>query len=151
MTIARPETTTDRDILHRHHRFVLSADEIASRASTWEQRMAVKYYQKLFKEYALCDLSRYKASLSISSLFIVSDARPLNCKENKVGLRWRTEKEVVDGKGQFICGHLACSKSEDLHSYEVNFAYVEEDMRKNELVKVNKSNNFFSVIYIKNR
>ena len=39
---------------------------------------------KLFKEYAIADLSRHK--------------------EGKVGLRWRTQKEVVAGRGQFSCG-----------------------------------------------
>ena len=38
---------------------------------------------KLFKEYAIADLSRHK--------------------EGRVGLRWRTQ-EVVSGRGQFICG-----------------------------------------------
>lgn len=41
-------------------------------------RMAKRYYDKLFREYALADLTRYK--------------------EGKVGLRWRTEREVVEGK-----------------------------------------------------
>ena len=38
-------------------------------------RMALKYYQRLCKEYAICDLSRYR--------------------EGAVGLRWRTEREVL--------------------------------------------------------
>ena len=38
---------------------------------------------KLYKEYAIADLSRHR--------------------EGKVGLRWRTQKEVVSGRGQFIC------------------------------------------------
>ncbi|CAM9306421.1 unnamed protein product, partial [Phaeothamnion confervicola] len=40
--------------------------------------MALKYYRRLYKEYALADLSRYT--------------------EGKVGLRWRTESEVIAGK-----------------------------------------------------
>ncbi len=78
--------------------------------------MSVKYYQKLFKEYALADLSRYQ--------------------ENKIGLRWRTEKEVVVGKGQFICGNKACQVTRDLHSYEVFFSYKEQGEKKQCLVKV---------------
>ena len=50
---------------------------------SWEQRLAIRYYNRLFKEYALVDLTSYKV--------------------NKIGIRWRTEKEVVDGKGQFTC------------------------------------------------
>jgi protein FRA10AC1 len=51
-------------------------------------------------------------------------------------MRWRIEKEVVDGKGQFICGDKRCPIKEDLKSWEVNFAYVEHGERKNALVKL---------------
>lgn len=78
--------------------------------------MAKKYYSKLFKEYCICDLSRYK--------------------ENKVALRWRIEQEVVLGKGQFICGNKVCDQKEGLNSWEVNFNYVERGERKNALVKL---------------
>lgn len=72
--------------------------------------MARKFYNKLFKEFALADLSKYR--------------------EGKVGLRWRTEAEVEMGKGHLSCGGLHCTRpaetsssvsSEDssLHSYEV--------------------------------
>jgi protein FRA10AC1 len=27
---------------------------------SWETKLAKKYYDKLFKEYCICDLSRYK-------------------------------------------------------------------------------------------
>lgn len=30
----------------------------------------------------------------------------------QVALRWRTEAEVVSGKGQFVCGEKHCSRSE---------------------------------------
>ena len=76
------------------------------------------------QEYALADLSFYK--------------------EGRIGLRWRTEAEVVEGKGQFMCGNITkrrdkkgCSEREPhLHSYELNFAYLEHGQKKNELVKV---------------
>jgi protein FRA10AC1 len=57
-------------------------------------------------------------------------------KENRIGFRWRTEAEVIDGKGQFVCGNIACSETTDLRSYEVNFGYVEAGARKNALVKL---------------
>lgn len=41
-------------------------------------------HSKLFKEYAIADLSRHR--------------------EGRVGLRWRTQREVVNGTGQFACG-----------------------------------------------
>ncbi|KAJ8983919.1 hypothetical protein NQ317_006723 [Molorchus minor] len=69
-----------------------------------------------FKEYCIGDLSLYK--------------------ENKIALRWRTEKEVVAGKGQFTCGNKRCGKNEELRTWEVNFAYVEHDEKKNALVKI---------------
>ena len=57
-------------------------------------------------------------------------------------MRWRTEKEVVDGKGQFSCGEVNCASANlqfkrDLCSYEVPFSYVSRDGKKNTtLVKV---------------
>lgn len=57
-------------------------------------------------------------------------------KENRIGLRWRTEKEVVSGKGQFECGNKKCTAREGLRSYEVNFAYTEAGESKQALVKL---------------
>lgn len=54
----------------------------------------------------------------------------------KIGLRWRTEKEVIAGKGQFTCASKRCDSKDNLHSYEVPFSYSEQGMAKNELVKV---------------
>mgnify|MGYP003692569863 FL=1 len=42
--------------------------------SKWETRMAVKYYDKLFKEYCIADMSHYKSG--------------------RIGLRWRSQSEV---------------------------------------------------------
>ncbi|KAM0052317.1 putative folate-sensitive fragile site protein Fra10Ac1 [Helianthus debilis subsp. tardiflorus] len=57
-------------------------------------------------------------------------------KTGKVGLRWRTEKEVISGKGQFVCGNKHCNEKEGLASYEVNFAYFEAGENKQALVKL---------------
>ncbi|CAO3655917.1 unnamed protein product [Mucor hiemalis] len=84
--------------------------------ASWEQRVAKKYYDKLFKEYAICELKYYK--------------------EGKIALRWRAEKEVMSGKGQFICASTRCESTTSLKSWEVNFGYIEENEKKNELVKV---------------
>lgn len=86
--------------------------------ATWEERLARKYYDKLFKEYCICDLSRYK--------------------ENKIANRFRIEKEIVTGKGQFICGEVSCKEETGLRTWEVNFAYVEAGERKNALVKISE-------------
>ena len=53
-------------------------------------------------------------------------------------MRWRIEKEVVDGKGQFICGNKKCQIRDFLKTWEVNFGYVEQGEKKNALVKLRK-------------
>jgi len=77
--------------------------------------LAKRYYAKLFKEYCIIDVSRYK--------------------ENKFGMRWRLEKEVVIGKGQFVCANKKCEAVKKLRTWEVNFGYVEHSVKKNALVK----------------
>lgn len=54
----------------------------------------------------------------------------------QVALRWRTEQEVVIGKGQFECGSKKCQTKEQLKSWEVNFGYEERGEKKNALVKL---------------
>ncbi len=68
------------------------------------------------QEYCIADLSRYR--------------------EQRVGMRWRTQPEVVSGKGQFVCGAKRCDVGDGLVSYEVNFAYEECGEQKNALVKL---------------
>ncbi|KAF6735368.1 FRA10AC1-like protein [Oryzias melastigma] len=110
----RVKDKTDLDVLRENHRFLWRDEDEDD--MTWEKELAKKYYDKLFKEYCIADLSRYK--------------------ENKFGFRWRTENEVVSGKGQFQCGHKRCEKDEGLKSWEVNFAYVEHGEKRNALVKL---------------
>ena len=95
-------TARDMDVLRRTFRFVRDDEDDARHAHEWERRMAVRYYAKLFREYAICDLRYFR--------------------DGRVGLRWRTEQEVVMGRGQFSCGAKGCAEREGLHSYEVNFA-----------------------------
>ncbi|KAM4636558.1 protein FRA10AC1 homolog [Discoglossus pictus] len=104
----------DLDIIRENHRFLWQEED--EEDMTWEKRLAKKYYDKLFKEYCIADLSRYK--------------------ENKFGFRWRVEKEVISGKGQFVCGNKRCDEKEGLKSWEVNFAYVEHGEKRNALVKL---------------
>ncbi|XP_059057435.1 protein FRA10AC1 homolog isoform X2 [Achroia grisella] len=114
--LLRRDTSNDRtdlDVIRGNHKFLWDEDDVAD---TWEKQLAKKYYDKLFKEYCICDLSRFK--------------------ENKVALRWRVEKEVVLGKGQFQCGNKQCNNVNDLKSWEVNFAYLENRIKKNALVKL---------------
>ncbi|KAK9813683.1 hypothetical protein WJX73_003513 [Symbiochloris irregularis] len=105
---------TDYDSLVEQHRFIRQPED--DRGNSWEVRLARKYYSKLFKEYAIVDLSRYKLG--------------------QLGLRWRTEAEVREGKGQFLCGAKGCSEQRTLASFEVPFSYMEAGQRKQALVKV---------------
>lgn len=54
----------------------------------------------------------------------------------RIGLRWRTEREVIAGRGQFTCASKHCNSEKNLHSYEVPFDYSENNVKKSELVKV---------------
>ncbi|KAH6568259.1 hypothetical protein BASA50_008931 [Batrachochytrium salamandrivorans] len=110
----KPTNVTEADILKHHHRFLRSEEDDAE--NTWETRIAKKYYDKLFKEYCLAELKLYK--------------------EGKIAMRWRIQQEVISGKGQFECGNLKCNSKDKLQSWEVNFAYMEDDNRKNALVKL---------------
>ncbi|XP_073684839.1 protein FRA10AC1 isoform X1 [Garra rufa] len=105
---------TDLDVVRENHRFLWRDED--EEDMTWEKELAKKYYDKLFKEYCIADLSRYK--------------------ENKFGFRWRIENEVISGKGQFLCGNKRCECKEGLKSWEVNFAYVEQGEKRNALVKL---------------
>lgn len=133
-------TTTDLDELKKHHRFLREDDddddkkeeeETGTRRGRGEEeeakmslllnegeRVAKKYEGKLFKEYAIPDLSRWDTQ--------------------GVGLRWRTEKEVARGKGVDICGEKRCSERKNLSTFELNFRYKEGGRGevKNALVKV---------------
>ncbi|XP_065906300.1 protein FRA10AC1-like [Dysidea avara] len=103
----------DYDVLKEQHCFLWDHED---EPLGWESKLAKAYYDKLFKEYSISDLSRYK--------------------ENKIALRWRVEKEVVSGKGQFVCGNKHCDEMSDLQSWEVNFGYMEHGEKKNALVKL---------------
>ncbi|KAH7290536.1 hypothetical protein KP509_30G052500 [Ceratopteris richardii] len=93
---------TDQDTLRETYRFIRTEEDDSD--NTWEQRLAKRYYDKLFKEYCIADMSHYK--------------------DGKIGMRWRSEKEVISGKGQFIFGSKNCDVKEDLSSYERIFTDV---------------------------
>lgn len=62
-------------ILESAHRFIRNEDEEESNDLEFGDRIAVKYEQSLFREYANIDLKHYKTKDGFS-------------------LRWRTEEEV---------------------------------------------------------
>ncbi|VDM38864.1 unnamed protein product [Toxocara canis] len=108
---------TDHDVLRERYRFIWDEKELSEAAEkSWEFRLAKRYYDKLFKEYCIADLSHYK--------------------KNRIAMRWRVEKEVRSGKGQFECGNKQCLQRENLTSWEVNFGYIEDRVKKNVLVKL---------------
>eukprot|EP00914_Ancora_sagittata_P032719 GHVO01066097.1.p1 GENE.GHVO01066097.1~~GHVO01066097.1.p1 ORF type:complete len:266 (-),score=48.10 GHVO01066097.1:44-820(-) len=113
--MASTKLKSDHELLTEAHEFLW---EDYQQPSSWEEKLAKAYYDRLYKEYALADLTKYKTG--------------------QIGLRWRTQKEVIHGKGQFVCGNLACEVRQQnaLKSYEVNFKYKEKGMRKNALVKL---------------
>jgi protein FRA10AC1 len=102
-----PAALSDYDELRAHYRFVLPDDDEMINddnnttttttndnnrkkyGSTWQERMVKNYHKGLYKEYVLADLSRV---LDIG----------------KIGLRWRTEVEVKNGRGFRCCGNLTC-------------------------------------------
>lgn len=111
MGIMQQQHRTDFDVLKEHFRFAWREGEedesscACMRVCTWMDRptgrptrvplpstltyaggarMAKRYVSKLFKEYALADLSRYK--------------------QGQVGLRWRVEREVIEGKASLKTG-----------------------------------------------
>eukprot|EP00850_Spirogloea_muscicola_P016696 SM000137S00474 [mRNA] locus=s137:305665:309290:+ [translate_table: standard] len=166
---------TDLDTLWETYRFIRSENDDAD--GTWEQRLARRYHDKLFKEYCIADMSRYKENkarfwhlhpwlwmqwAALLTRHAVRICVPLNAKATpasillQIGMRWRVAKEVVLGKGQFVCGSKGCDERAGLHSYEalridiewilienvallsksVNFAYKEAGEEKQALVKL---------------
>ena len=96
-------------------RFVRDDDEDAKTIGDYKVRDAVRYYQQLYREYAIMDLTHFQ--------------------DTKIGMRWRLEREVIEGKGETICCVKGCHAREALNSYEIPFCYEEDGARKTELVK----------------
>lgn len=87
---------------------------------TWPSTRAAHcsklYYERLLREYSITDLSLYK--------------------QGKIGLRWRTPMEIIQGKGHFSCASKTCSTSHGLSSIELEFAFIEDGHSRRCLVKV---------------
>ncbi|CAD2109744.1 conserved protein, unknown function [Plasmodium vinckei] len=99
---------TDYDILKKKYKFIHDV-------SNEKNSLLQNYYSSICNKYVICDLSKYK--------------------EGKIGLRWRTEEEIVKGKGHIICSSKKCDNT-DLNTYEFLFQYVEEGIEKKTNVKV---------------
>lgn len=109
-------TSSDLEALKGSHQLVRNDTFDEQHCDDWRVRMARRYYNQLYKEFAIIDLTRYK--------------------EGKFGLRWRTEAEVINDKGQKICASKHCDQSTVLATFELPFKYAEDGIIKRELVKV---------------
>ncbi|CAE6450413.1 unnamed protein product [Rhizoctonia solani] len=117
---------SEMDGLVENHKFLRDDDDKELQELGPEERIAVKYYRGLFKEFAVVDLKHYKSG--------------------QFALRWRTEPEVISGLGQFTCGNTRCAyhQADDdrpvpqpkLITLELPFGYVEDQEAKSALVKV---------------
>ena len=81
--LPQPQQTaakSDYDSLREAHRFIRSAEDDAD--DSWEARLARRYYAKLFREYAIADLSRHKVragSAVLQALCRCGEVSPLPC------------------------------------------------------------------------
>ncbi|KAF5153621.1 Folate-sensitive fragile site protein Fra10Ac1 family protein [Theileria parva strain Muguga] len=106
-----PKKITDYDVLKKHYTFLNDEND-----KSWESNLVSNYHETLFKEFAVCDLSKYKSG--------------------DIALRWRSANEVVEGKCESICANVSCTETLNLSSYEVLFNYIEHKVKKQALVKV---------------
>ncbi|CAA9986211.1 conserved protein, unknown function [Plasmodium knowlesi strain H] len=98
----------DYDVLKKKYQFVHDA-------AKENNSLLQKYYKSICNKYVVCYLSEYK--------------------EKKIGLRWRTEDEIVSGKGHMICSANDCENT-DLKTYEFLFRYDEGGIQKETKVKL---------------
>ncbi|KAK2193575.1 hypothetical protein NP493_11g02037 [Ridgeia piscesae] len=77
---------TDIDVIRENHRFLWQDDDDAE--GSWEKRLAKSYYDKLFKEYCIADLSYYKENKQHTRL----------CPDCSYKLNYRHKRKEVKGK-----------------------------------------------------
>ena len=110
---------SDFEALKKAFRFVRPDNDVEDEhGNTGYEAMAKAFEAKLFREFAVADLSRSERSM--------------------IGLRWRTARECQSGKGETSCGALECRATEDLSCFELPFTYREgpERAKKTTLVKL---------------
>ncbi|KAI5475918.1 protein FRA10AC1 [Pseudohyphozyma bogoriensis] len=87
----RPATKHDLDVLKERNQFIRE-EGVDPESLSWEDRLAAKWYSSLFREFAVVNLKHYKSG--------------------QIALRWRTEDEVLLGKGHLTCASLRCEYHE---------------------------------------
>ena len=55
--MTRSKDKRDFDVIKENHQFLWEEDDAVD---TWGKQIAKKYHDKLFKEYCICDLRKYK-------------------------------------------------------------------------------------------
>jgi len=89
-------TDSDYEELKKSYKFIVDEDgdnddgkdPSSDQASSWKDRMVQRYHRHLYKTHVIADLTQYNTS--------------------RIGLRWRTEQEVIRGKGVDTCGNKHC-------------------------------------------
>ncbi|KAF8440449.1 folate-sensitive fragile site protein Fra10Ac1-domain-containing protein [Boletus edulis BED1] len=118
-TAPNPAAVTEFDILKASHEF-LRDDAEGKGKTSWNDQLATKYYNSLYREFAICDLKHYKSG--------------------NFALRWRTESEVLGGIGDTSCANTRCEhhrpSASDLSTLELPFTYEEHGRQKEALVKI---------------
>jgi hypothetical protein len=148
---------SDADVLAQHHRFIRTIEDdqaVLSKHPPAELRLARRYYDRLFKEYAIADLSlaqkrrdeERQLAREVAEAEQGENADSLRRRladlksqpPPQIGLRWRTRAEVVSGRGHLSCGNRACSEKAALSTFEVPFSWVEigAEAPRSALVKV---------------
>ena len=74
--VIKHSTAFQSGLVCTHQPFLLCCrfirDEADDKDDTWEVRLAKRYYSKLFKEYCIADLSRYKVIASVLAQVLAS-------------------------------------------------------------------------------
>ena len=115
----------------------------AEGSTSWNDQLAKKYYDSLYREFAICDLKHYKSG-NVRRFAILSQSRNHRssyARYPQFALRWRTESEVLGGTGETSCANTRCEhhrppSSPDLSTLELPFAYEEHGEHKEALVKI---------------
>jgi hypothetical protein len=64
---------TEFDILKASHKFLREDEDPGAHNSSWNDQLAQKYYDNLFREFAVCDLKHYKSgNVGLSLVILLS-------------------------------------------------------------------------------
>ncbi|KAK4055554.1 hypothetical protein OIV83_000100 [Microbotryomycetes sp. JL201] len=111
----RPQTKTELDVIKEKHQFIRDTD-VDPATLSWEDQLALKYYNSLFREFALINLKHYKSGQPDPELV----DRALQVDDAIIDPE-QMDKPLVRAK---------------LTEHEMHFGYVEDGKKKSALVKV---------------